>query len=240
MKNYPNRDFEIFIVSGDSVNCAATVRSIIEVGGRTAPISVYAEWPLQEFPEDLRSLITWRPQLPRKAGELFAITKENNRALRDIWGRGLDAILIEDDVVLKTPRLLDQLAEFAAALDGRCLLSPGIEGFKYDNVVCTPRQDMQLHREPVHFPIICCYFPVELELLVGYYDEGYISYGCDDNDYSLRLVKAGIPMLCAPKLVAQHLYDERSVFKVRGRDQYVSREYFKRKWGQYPGDPKLR
>lgn len=239
MKSYRKRDWEIFIVSGDSVNAARTVRSIRETEGKsigkpTPEIRIQKDWPIQEFPSDLNFRIKFHEQQ-----KPFIITRENNIALRDIWSRGSDAVLIEDDVVLKTPGMISKLAEYAEALAGRCLLSPGIKGYKYDNVVCEPNPHLTLYREPVHFPIICCYFPVELEFLIGYYDEGYTAYGCDDNDYSLRLYRAGIPMYACPQLVAEHVYEE-SVFKARGRDQTASRAYFKRKWGQFPGDPKLR
>lgn len=238
MKGYRKRDWEIFIVSGDSVNAARTVRSILncEPGvNRARPIiTIFADWPEQEFPADLRPFCEYVKQ-----GKPFVITQENNRALRSIWAQGKDAVLIEDDVVLHTPGMISKLSEYAEAFDGRCFLSPGIRGYKYDNVVCEPNPYLTLYREPVHFPIICCYFPVELEFLIGYYDEGYTAYGCDDNDYSLRLYRAGIPMYACPQLVAEHVYGD-SVFKARGRDQTASRAYFKRKWGQFPGDPKLR
>lgn len=235
MREYPRRDYEVFVVSGTSQNFVRCLESIRKSEPDLAPerLHVFAGWPLAELPEYMWPWFRYHEQ-----ERPFAVTRENNRALRMIWGRGRDAVLVEDDVEIVTPGLFRSLSTFASAYDGRCFLSPGIDGYKYDNVVLIPRRDMAVHREPRHFPIICCYFPVELELLVGYYDEGYTSYGCDDNDYSLRLLKAAVPMLACPKLLALHHYD-RSVFKARGRNQSRSREYFKAKWGEYPGDPKL-
>lgn len=234
MKSYRKREYEVFVVSGTVQNFRMCFASIMASQPDLRPdrIHVLAGWPITEA-EDLRGQFTYHEQL-----RPFAVTRENNRALAEIWGRGNDAILVEDDVEIVTHGLFSYLARFAEAYDGRCLLSPGIDGYVYENVVLKPNRHLEIHREPKHFPIICCYFPVELELLIGYYDEGFVQYGCDDNDYSLRLVKAGISHLACPKLLARHRYD-RSVFKARGRDQSASREYFKRKWGQYPADRRL-
>ncbi len=231
MKNYPARDYEVFVVSGSSANFAACYQSIraSEPFLQADRIHVRAGWPLEELPEDLRAGFTYHHQ-----ERPFVVTRENNRALEAIWGRGRDAVLVEDDVRIGTPEIFRQLSVYAEAYAGRCFLSPGISGFRYNNIVCMPRRDMKVHLEPKHFPIICCYFPVELELLVGYYDEGYTTYGCDDNDYSLRLVKAGIQLLACPQLLAYHDY-ENSVFKTtKMRSQDRSREYFFKKWGHHP------
>ncbi len=230
MREYRARNYEVFVVSGSSKNFSACLMSILasEPELPRERLHVFAGWPESEIADTFRGSFTYHEQL-----KPFAVTRENNRALREVWGRGADAILVEDDVQILTPAIFRSLATFAEAYDGRCLVSPGISGYRYDNIVLTPRKDLAVHREPTHYPIIVSYFPVELELLVGYYDEGYVTYGCDDNDYSMRLVKAGIPMLACPQLVARHVYAE-SVFKARGRDQGRSREYFRKKWGHYP------
>jgi len=233
MKNYRKREYEVFVVSGTLENFRACLETIRASEPDLPPdrIHVFAGWALAGT--DLEWQITYHEQL-----RPFAVARENNRALREIWGRGRDAILVEDDVEVVSPEIFKSLAMFAEAYDGRCLLSPGIEGFIYGNVVLRPHKHLQIHREPKHYPIICSYFPVELELLVGYYDEGYTRYGCDDIDYTLRLVKAGIPLLACSKLITRHRYD-RSVFRARGTDQTASREYFRGKWGAYPGDRRL-
>lgn len=232
LKAYPRREYAVFIVSGMARNFSSCLRSILRAQPDLKPedIIVHAGWPETETPEDLKGKFQYVTQYVP-----FTVTRENNRALRSIWGRGKDAILCEDDVEVLTTGCFARMALFAEVYDGRCLVQPGIHGFKYNNVVLNPRHDMEVHVEPKHYPIICTYFPQELELIVGYYDEMFNTYGCDDNDYSLRCQKAAVVQLCLPKLSVKHNY-ERSVFALKNaRDQERSKAYFTRKWGHGPG-----
>jgi hypothetical protein len=231
---YRLRNYSIFTVSGNVQNYAAMLRSVLdsEPGLTRDRIMVFADWDLSAFQRIAPELVdrfTYGRQTPEKP---FAITRENNRGLRWAWQeRNDDAVLVEDDVIVKSPALFQQLAQFAEAYGGRCLLQPGIVGFIYHNVTCQPNDHLQVHQEPKHFPIICTYFPRELELLIGYYDEGITSYGCDDNDYSLRCVKAAVLQLACPRLRVEHRYDSGSVFKQkRAQDQQRSINYFRKKW----------
>lgn len=232
---YPSRSYAIFTVSGNVQNYINCLRSIL-ASEPTLPwtrILCLADWPLEELLDRAPELIGRFHYRRQAEGLPFAITRENNRALRWAWqDLDMDAVLVEDDVVVKSPNLFRQLATFAEAYQGRCLLQPGIIGFIYHNVTCQPNDHLQTHLEPVHFPIICTYWPRELELLVGYYDELINTYGCDDNDISLRCSKAGVLQLACPRLRVEHRYDEGSVFRQkRTQDQTRSINYFKRKWG---------
>jgi len=234
-KLYARRGYSIFTVSGNVQNYIACLRSMIESEPGLSPeqIMVFADWDevdLERLAPDLAGRFTYERQT---AGKPFAITRENNRGLIWAWQeRDTDAVLIEDDVIVKSPALFQDLAVFAEAYQGRCLLQPGIIGFIYHNVTCQPNDHLQIHQEPVHFPIICTYWPRELELLVGMYDEKIDSYGCDDNDISLRCAKAAVLQLACPRLRVEHRYDAGSVFKQkRTQDQNRSIKYFKSKWG---------
>lgn len=232
---YAQRDYAIFTVSGNVQNYIQCLRSILE-SEPTLPynrILCLADWPIEDLRDRAPELLLKFIYQKQTEGVPFAITRENNRALRWAWqDLDMDAVLVEDDVVVKSPRLFAQLAQFAEAYDGRCLLQPGIVGFIYHNVTCQPNDHLQIHQEPVHFPIICTYWPRELELLVGYYDEKIDTYGCDDNDISLRCAKAAVLQLACPRLRVEHRYDSGSVFKQkRTQEQERSIKYFKSKWG---------
>lgn len=231
MKEYVQRSYEVFIVSGRAQNCARTLRSLFDTHPDLGieQVHVYAAWE-----HDLIDKSFWGRFVYHRQDVPFVITKENNKALLDIWGRGYDAVLLEDDVEVISKDCYKYMSIYAEAYGGRCVLSPGIIGYNYENVTTRPNPNLRIHLEPKHFPFINIYFPVEVALLVGLYDEAIDTYGCDDNDYSLRCQKAGVLQLACPQLLVEHKYD-RSVFAARGKDQEKSREYFKRKWGHYPG-----
>lgn len=237
MRKVVDREYEVFCVSGKAENFLRTYDAILLNHPTTIPSNkfhVYAGWPITALPKCMWDRVVYHAQETP-----FIITRENNRALRDIWGRGHDAVLVEDDVVVVTPGVFDRMAWYAELYRGLCLLQPGIIGFNYGNVTTRPNTNLLVHREPRHFPIICCYFPQELEHVVGYYDEQIDTYGCDDNDYSLRCKKAAVLQLALPSMLVRHLY-ESSVFAEKNlRDEKKSKEYYRAKWGHYPGDPRL-
>lgn len=230
---YLKRDYEVFTVSGNRQNYLRLLKSIARSQPKllsSGRLHCYASWKPE--PEDgAGTLFQYIPQTPDAP---FVITRENNRAFRDIWGRGHDAVMVEDDVDVVSPNLFDQMALYAEAYQGRCILQPGIEGFRYGNICLTPNPNFKVRIEPKHYPLICVYFPVEVELLVGFYDEGFVTYGGDDNDYSLRCLAAGVLQVALPSLVAKHLYSE-SVYAQKGtRNLTPSTAYFHRKWGHGP------
>jgi hypothetical protein len=232
---YSERAYTIFTVSGNIGNYIQCLRSILQNEPDLPPTRIlcFADWALADLipiAPELIGRFQYRKQIE---GVPFSVTRENNRGLRAIWqDYDTDAVLVEDDVIVKSPLLFKQLSRFAEAYRGHCILQPGIIGFIYHNVTCQPNDHLQIHVEPKHFPIICVYFPRELELLVGFYDEAIDTFGCDDNDISLRCVKAGVLHLACPRLRVEHRYDSGSVFKRKQTvDQTRSIEYFKKKWG---------
>lgn len=228
----PWREFEVFTVSGSAENYKRLLASIRQFHPEligSGRLHCYAGWKAEEV-AGAGVDFNYVAQLPGP----FVVTVENNRALADIWGRHRDAVLVEDDVEILAPRTFDELASFAEAYRGRCIVQPAIEGFRYGNLVLAPSPNRRVFIEPKHYPLICVYFPVQVEFLVGYYDENFTTFGGDDNDYSLRCVGAGVLQLALPWLSVRHHYN-RSVFKQkRKQDLRPSHEYFKSKWGHAP------
>ena len=101
-----------------------------------------------------------------------------------------DVILLNDDALLQTrggftamQRMADELPEFGV-IAATCN--------NVGNVNQHPRPGGKLREDPRMVCFVCVLIPRRTIEAVGLLDDRFVNYGCDDDDYCLRVRKAGL------------------------------------------------
>ena len=101
-----------------------------------------------------------------------------------------DVILLNDDALLKTPMGFSHLARLAKEHNYFGILAPACD------TVGNPNQfrswQPNVRNEPRMVCFVCVYIPRSTINSVGLLDERFIGYGLDDDDYCLRVRRAGL------------------------------------------------
>ena len=98
-----------------------------------------------------------------------------------------------------------------------------------------PEQREQTHRT---LPMFCLLIRSSLLSTVGLLDEAFTGYGCEDDDYSIRVMQAGYKLWVCPNAYVQHnhcstflsLYDEKQKHDM----YYVNKGIFRAKYDGLP------
>lgn len=155
-----------------------------------------------------------------------------------------DVVLLNDDAILETPGGLTRLAQateahpgyglFAATcnnvgnpnqfrLNGGGIHGAGIRGGLLEG----------LRDEPRMVCFVCVYIPRRTIELIGLLDESFIGYGCEDDDYCLRVRRAGLKIGILDSCYVDH-GSLRSSFRGAagaGGDFRPNLQRFIQKWG---------
>lgn len=143
-----------------------------------------------------------------------------------------DVIILNDDALLRTPRGFSLLQQ--AAYDnpefGIIASTTNIVGNRNQ---CP--QAVGLREEPRMVCFVCVFIPRRTIDQVGLLDERFVHYGCDDDDYSLRVRNAGLKIGIHDGCFVDHGCLPSTYRGAGGGDYSRNLEIFKQKWGMDNG-----
>ncbi|MCC7106217.1 MAG: glycosyltransferase, partial [Chloroflexi bacterium] len=190
------RDFSVVIPSATAANLIACVEAIfqheptlsrdriiiVDDGARPG-----AEAPLP----GIRWIMGIKP---------FVFARNVNLGIR---AAGTDVILLNDDAQLRTPNGFSGLSQLVGSRPSIGVCSPGIGGIRgFPRQQPTARPELLV--EPRRLAFTCVYIPRLAIDRVGLLDERFTAYGFEDNDYSLRVLRAGLELRVWTGCVVDH------------------------------------
>jgi GT2 family glycosyltransferase len=145
-----------------------------------------------------------------------------------------DAILLNDDACLTTPRGFSALAAEVAKHAELGICSAGIHG-----AVGNPRQiatgSPHLRYENRGIAFICVFIPWRTYMQLGAFDERFSGYGFEDNDYCARVLASGLKIGIWDSCVVDHSGSLPSTFRTRPDLMALfeqNRQLYRSKWGK--------
>lgn len=166
---------------------------IIVIDDSVSPI-----FPVQDWCDNLEFLEGHKP---------FIFARNMNLGLAECARRGHDAILLNDDALLETPGGFTMLAEamYSEAAEGIGILSPTCNSIGNPNQY--PRHKLsKVLPEARMLCFVCVY--IRLEVFTGpnavLFDERYVDYGMDDDDYCKQAMAAGWKLGVLESVVIDH------------------------------------
>lgn len=141
-------------------------------------------------------------------------------------------IIMGDDVEPLSIGVFDVLACYLADNVSCGIVSPGVVG-----VIGNERQRFNIRAKPTaeadKVAFVCVAISRRLSERVGALDERFVGYGCEDDDYSWRMRKAGFGLSVLPGIAVRHDGSIPSTFRTSPDQQFLfqyNRELFLRKW----------
>jgi GT2 family glycosyltransferase len=171
--------------------------------------------------------IDWQPGI-----KPFVFSRNINVGIRAAGDD--DVVLLNDDALLKTPLGFTAIARIAEAHPEYGVIASTC------NTVGNPRQWPQrvgLREEPRMICFVCVYIPRRTIEAVGLLDERFTGYGCDDDDFCLRVQKAGLKIGIYDGCFVDHA-SLRSTFRgtaLSAGDYRANLKIFVDKWGASEG-----
>ncbi|MBV7339358.1 glycosyltransferase family 2 protein [Chloroflexi bacterium TSY] len=145
-----------------------------------------------------------------------------------------DVILLNDDARLVTPNGFSKLAKQVKSRPEIGICSAGIRG-----CVGNQRQlvssDRQLRIESKTLAFICAYIPKMVREQLGPFDERFVGYGFEDNDYCARTITAGWQLAIWDGCIVDHSGELPSTFRSQVEIQRLfkqNQDLFQQKWGR--------
>lgn len=139
-----------------------------------------------------------------------------------------DAILLNDDALLQTPGGFSLLADQAVAYPEYGIIAAASNNV--GNLNQNPK-GIGLRDELRMVCFTCLYLPRTTLETVGLLDERFVHYGIEDDDYCLRVRKAGLKIGIYDGCVVDHKSLPSSYRGTGGGDYRPNLEIFKQKWG---------
>ncbi len=240
--------FSIVIPSRNATNLVACIKAIRDVGGETSRIIVvddgvdFNEWECRGLVND----DLWQLGVELVDGvKPFCYARNCNLGIRAAGED--DVILLNDDALLKTPEGFSKLHAIA-----QHNMAYGIISSSCNNVGNMNQQHRGLPNFPVlrHEPRMVCFIAVLIkrstikhvaeyeeesgtcEHFPGLLDQRFGSGGFEDDDYCLRVRRAGLKIGIFDGCFVDHTSLE-STFRVPGGPGYNPRgaDIFREKWG---------
>lgn len=144
-----------------------------------------------------------------------------------------DVVLLNDDATLLTPGGFSKLAAESLRHPEIGICSAGIRG-----AVGNPRQlagaTPNLRYEPRAIAFVCVFVPWRTYVQLGPFDERFVGYGFEDNDYCARVVAGGLKIAIWDGCVADHA-ELPSTFRTRPDLMTLfehNRQLYRMKWGR--------
>lgn len=164
----------------------------------------------------------------------FVFARNVNLGIRDAPPSDV-FIIMGDDVEVLSLGCFDMLERGFGKQPGLGILSPGVVGIVGNRrQTFDPTVPFLIEDELLVF--ICVAVPRVVWDLVGPLDERYVGYGCEDDDYSLRVRKAGYSLGVLNRSVVRHDGSIPSTFRSRPDVERLfreNRERFLRKWNRH-------
>lgn len=186
---------KIIILSADADNLRRCVGSLVEhEPDLTAADIIVIDDGARAGEPDLP--VTWL------SGEVpFVFARNVNLGIQA--AAPCDVILLNDDAHLMTPAGLTLLHLQTIGHEGIGAASPAITGN-----VCNPRQRRHWPErwrvESQMLAFVCVCIPRATIDTVGLLDEQFVHYGFDDNDYSRRILDAGLGLAVWDECIVAH------------------------------------
>lgn len=224
--------FSIIIPSRSASNLLPCIRAIREAG-ETARIIVVDDGIVDDFKDSVTWRVEARPAWVWVTGEKpFIFARNVNLGIRAAGGD--DVIILNDDALLKTPQGFTKLAEASAARPHVGVIAATCNNV--GNMAQHQRLNMpegSVRGEPRMVCFVCVYIPRATINTVGLLDPRFTEYGCDDDDYSLRVRNAGLKLGIFDGCYVDH-GSLKSSFRGeagRGGDFQPNLRRFIKKWG---------
>lgn len=211
--------FSVVILSRSAINLWSCVAAVD--GSEVSPVRIIHVDDGVQYP---------MPGIDRIEGEKpFIFARNANIGIR---AAGMDdVILLNDDAILHTKCGFSLLATAAGDHPEYGLIASTCNNVGNRNQL--PRPGAGLRDEPRMVCFICVYIPRSTIEAVGYLDERFAGYGCEDDDYSLRVRNAGLKLGIHDGCFVDHstLHSSYRGPAGAGGDYRPNLELFKRKWG---------
>lgn len=136
-----------------------------------------------------------------KGPEKFSMAGNGNLGLKAV-NKKHDILYVGDDVRFVEEQTIERLQEQAYSIDDVGILSPRIIG-RGSPAQVTPLPGVQLC-PPIQMWFPCVYIKRELIDKIGYLDEQFSDFGCDDLDYCIRAMQAGYKIAVTSKVSVMH------------------------------------
>ena len=173
----------IIIPSKTDANLGACVRAI-RAAGETATVIV-----VDDFDGPTRFLLPCDEPVDWQMGvKPFVFARNINIGIRA--AAASDVVLLNDDAMLKTPHGFTAMQRMAAAHPEYGLIAATCNNV--GNRSQWPQARTGVRDEPRMVCFVCVFIPRSTLETVGLLDERFVGYGCDDDDYCLRVRKAGL------------------------------------------------
>jgi len=219
--------FSVIIPSKTDRNLSACVAAV-RGAGETCRIIVADDFdgPTRFLPRD-HEPVDWQ-----KGVKPFIFSRNVNIGIRAAGSD--DVILLNDDALLKTrggftamQRIADAHPEF------------GVIACTCHNVGNRRQwpQKVGLREEPRMVCFVCVLIPRRTIEAVGLLDERFVGYGCDDDDYCLRVSRAGLKIGIFDGCYVDHA-SLRSAFRgtsLSAGNYRANQKIFADKWGTMEG-----
>ena len=173
--------FSVIIPSKTDRNLRACVAAV-RAAGETSRIIV-----ADDFDGPVGLPRNYEPVDWQKGVKPFVFSRNVNIGIQA--ANGDDVILLNDDALLKTPHGFTAMERIAAAHPEYGVIASACHNV--GNRRQWP-QKVGLREEPRMVCFVCVYIPRRTIETVGLLDERFVGYGCDDDDYCLRVTRAGL------------------------------------------------
>jgi GT2 family glycosyltransferase len=172
----------IIIPSKTDLNLGACVRAI-RAAGETSTVIV-----VDDFDGPTRFLLPRDEPVDWQMGQKpFVFARNVNIGIQAAAG---DVLLLNDDALLKTPGGFSAMQRTAAARPEYGLIAATCNNV--GNRRQWPQNKLGVRDEPRMVCFVCVFIPRQTLDEVGLLDERFVGYGCDDDDYCLRVRNAGL------------------------------------------------
>lgn len=150
-----------------------------------------------------------------------------------IQAAGRDVVLLNDDASLITPRGFSLLAAEVQRHSEVGICSAGVHGaIGNPNQLATSTPSFRYEARGIAF--VCVYIPWRTYAQVGPFDERFVGYGFEDNDYCTRVLEAGLRIGIWDGCVVDHA-ELPSTFRTRADLMALfnmNRQLYRSKWGR--------
>ena len=164
------------------------------------------------------------------SGEDFVFARAINEGIAAAGGD--DVVLLNDDALLRTPSGLTAMQREAHEHPEFGLIASTADNVGNPNQ--WPQPGIGLRAEPRMVCFVCVLIRRRTIETVGLLDERFTAYGFEDDDYCLRVRRAGLKIGIYDGCFVDH-GELKSTFRAEGPQPLEpGRQIFIEKWGSYP------
>ena len=233
MQNHPaprrshGCDFSVVILSSRAENLVPCVRAILEHEPQLTPADIIVvDDGARSAAETSLPPVQWLTGI-----KPFVFARNVNLAM---YAARRDVVLVNDDARLITAKGFSLLSAQVQAHHEVGVCSAGIRG-----VVGNPRQiaamPPHLRYESRGIAFVCVFLPWRTYAALGAFDEQFVGYGFEDNDYCARVLAAGLKIGIWDGCVVDHSGELPSTFRTRPDVTALfeeNRRLYRAKWGR--------